>query len=170
MKIVTNFENGYMPDKYSKYTDETGKYKNQPMVSFPFSITEIPENVKYFAFSLIDHDAIPVCGFSWIHWLVANVPASMTEIPENYSRNDELVKIQGTNSFASSLAGGETDKKIINRYIGPEPPDKDHDYTLTVYAVSDKLNLEEGFTYNQLHKEIQRKLISQASIDIKART
>jgi len=169
MKIITDFENGYMLDRYAKYTDEAGRYKNQPMISFPFSITAIPENAKFFAFSLIDHDAIPVCGFSWIHWLVANVPASMTEIPENYSRNDALVKIQGTNSFASSLAGGETDKQIINRYIGPEPPDTDHDYTLTVYAVSDKLHLEEGFTYNQLHKEVKRTLLSQASIDIKAR-
>jgi Raf kinase inhibitor-like YbhB/YbcL family protein len=165
MNIVTKFENGYIPDRYSKYTDDSGKYKNQPIISFPFSITEIPEGVKYFAFTLIDHDSVPLCGFSWIHWLVANVPVSMTEIPENYSRNDKLVKIQGTNSFV----GGETDKKIINRYIGPTPPDKDHDYTFTVYAVNDKLNLEEGFTYNQLYKEVKIKMVSQASIDIKGR-
>jgi hypothetical protein len=33
MKIVTKFENEYMPDRYSKYTDDSGKYKNQPIIS-----------------------------------------------------------------------------------------------------------------------------------------
>lgn len=169
MKIITDFKNGYMPDRYSKYANDTERYKNQPMISFPFSILEIPEGARYFAFSLIDHDSVPLIGFSWIHWLVANVPASLTEIPEDYSRNDESAKIQGANSYISPLAGKETDKKIITRYMGPTPPDKDHDYTLTVYALNSKLNLEEGFTYNQLYKEIQGKILSQTSIDIKGR-
>ncbi|XKM13518.1 YbhB/YbcL family Raf kinase inhibitor-like protein [Orbaceae bacterium ac157xtp] len=165
MKIVTNFDNNILPNKYSKYADEADKYNGQPIVSFPFSIENIPSDCKYYCFTLIDHDAIPVCGFSWIHWAVANVDTSFNEILENFSQNDIYNKVQGTNSFDSLIANVK-DPKIIHRYIGPTPPDKNHNYTLTIYALSDRVDVNEGFYLNELFKKMEGLIVSQASIDV----
>ncbi len=165
MKILLDFDSNNLPQKYSKYAGENEKYMDNPIVSFPFRITEVSPSVKYFAITLIDYDSIPVCGFAWIHWTVANIPVSLTEIPENFSQNETYKKIQGTNSFASALVN-ETDPKIIHRYVGPTPPDKDHCYKLTLYALSEKLDLTEGFYMNELYHQMQDKIIAKTSINI----
>lgn len=165
MEIKIDFNQNELPKKYSKYAEEKEKYNENPIVSFPFEIINVPQNTKYFCITLIDHDAIPVCGFSWIHWTVANIDASLTAIPENYSQNDKFMKIQGKNSFASALAK-ETDTKVIHRYVGPTPPDSDHQYTLTVYALSEPVNLKEGFYLNELYKEMQTRKIAVTSLNI----
>lgn len=144
MKIKIDFENNVLPNKYSKYADGKEMYNGNPIISFPFKIIDIPTNAKYLCFTLIDHDAIPVCGFSWIHWTVADVDVSLSKIPENYSQDDKYQKTQGKNSFSSALVN-ESDTKIIHHYVGPTPPDKDHKYTLTVYALDNPVNLQEGF-------------------------
>ncbi|MCL2681317.1 MAG: YbhB/YbcL family Raf kinase inhibitor-like protein [Streptococcaceae bacterium] len=166
MKIKTNFTSNIIPTAHAKGAPAENLYKDQPVNSFPFSIEELPKNTKYLAFTLIDHDAIPVCGFSWIHWLVANVPskANILSIPENFSKNSSE-KIQGTNSFASIFVG-QDDTQITQAYVGPTPPDKDHEYTLTAYALSESLNLEQGFYMNQLYKALDHKLIEKTSIQL----
>jgi len=165
MKIKVNFNNNELPDKYGKYAGAENMYKDQPILSFPFTIVDAPADTQYFCFTLIDHDAIPVCGFSWIHWTVANVAVSCTDIPENYSQVDLGDKIQGTNSFASALMQ-ETDPIITQRYVGPTPPDGDHNYTLTVYALSAAVNLREGFYLNELYRSMKGKVLEQTSIEV----
>ena len=54
---------------------------NVPTYSLPFKIEEIPENTVSFAFILEDKDAYPVVGFTWIHWLGANLKRN--EVKEN---------------------------------------------------------------------------------------
>lgn len=49
MKIKIETENGYLPKKYSKYAREEYKYKDNPIVSFPIILEDIPENTKSFA-------------------------------------------------------------------------------------------------------------------------
>ncbi len=166
MKIKCESE--YIQDKYSKYADEAFLYKDQPVVSFPFEITDIPEDVKYFCFSLIDYDAIAVCGFPWIHWVVANVSADNTLIFEDFSRDLSLSKIQGSNSFASFFVG-ETDENITQKYVGPTPPDKDHEYVLSVYGLKAPLALKDGFFLNELHKEMKDKIICKARLTLKGK-
>ena len=76
MKIKTNFNSNVIPDIYSKKALKEHRYHDQPITSFPFTVEELPSHTKYLAFTLIDHDAVPVCGFSWIHWLVSDVPVA----------------------------------------------------------------------------------------------
>lgn len=170
MKIKTNFTSNIIPSTYGKGASAENLYKEQPVNSFPFSIEKIPKNARYIAFTLIDHDAVPVCGFSWIHWLVAEIPVigDTLSISENFSK-DSSAKIQGTNSFASFFVG-EDDPQITQAYVGPTPPDKDHDYTLTVYALSDKLNLKQGFYLNELYKAMDGKLIQKIKFNLVGET
>lgn len=63
----------------------------------------------------------------------------------------------------------EDDQKIIEHYAGPTPPDKNHQYTLTVYALDDKLNLNNGFYLNDLLKAIEGHILEIAETKILAR-
>ena len=45
----------------------------------------------------------------------------------------------------------ETDfTEIDSMFVGPTPPDKDHRYTLEVFALATKTDLKNGFYYNEL--------------------
>jgi len=47
---------------------------------------------------------------------------------------------------------GETDLTITQHYVGPYPPDKDHDYTFKLYALDTELPLEPGYWLNHFYK------------------
>ena len=77
-----------------------------------------PEGTKSFALSCIDPDA-PMGDF--IHWLVYNIPATVSEIPQ-----------------AGPLPAGA--KEVANDfgkkpYGGPCPPSGTHRYFFTIYAL-----------------------------------
>lgn len=163
MKIKIKTENGYLPEKYSKYAEEQYKYKNNPIVSFPIIFEEIPDGTKSLALTLIDFDAVPVCGFPWIHWIACDIPSNITELPENISVQNTLNIIQGKNSFSSNFVG-EIDKQITCRYVGPTPPDKDHKYTLDVYALDcNTIHLDNEFYLNELYNKIQNHVLAKTS-------
>mgnify|MGYP006000684521 CR=1 FL=1 len=82
MKIRTHFE--IMPDLYAKAAPIQAKAHGVPVVSFPFSVEfavdqiakQSSDQVQYLHWAFTDPDSIPVCGFEWIHWTVANAPVS----------------------------------------------------------------------------------------------
>ena len=160
MKIEVDFKDNIIPSKFGKEASETDILSGNPVCSFPFSITDIPKWSKSLAVTMIDFDAIPVCGFPWIHWVVANIPVtdSTVEILENFSRTQNDNQIRGKNSFVSGLLQDDF-SEIENLFVGPTPPDKDHNYTLTVYALSEDLELAEGFYLNELLIKSDKKMI-----------
>jgi len=168
MKLEVLREGNYLPDKYSKYAKEEYKYKENPAVSFPIKFINKPEGTKTLALTLIDYDSIPVCGFAWIHWIVCNIPGNIDYLPENISLDNSLNLVQGTNSFASPFIG-EEDPNIIKRYTGPTPPDKDHNYTLTVYALDCSLKLADGYFLNKFRDKIKDHILDSAEIEILSR-
>lgn len=157
---------GYLPDKYSKYADKAFTFSNQPIVSFPIELADLPNETQFLALTLVDYDAVPVCGFPWIHWVVANIPVTEL-IPENFSQTDTQ-SIRGKNSFGSPFLE-PADDKLVEHYVGPTPPDKDHHYTLTVYALDAKLALQNGFYLNELRTKLNQNVLDQTSIDILAK-
>lgn len=167
MKINVKTECGYLPTKYSKFAQVEYQYKGNPCVSFPIELYDVSSEVKSIAITFLDHDAIPVCGFTWIHWLACNIPSTINTIPENISSDNSLNIVQGQNSFASSFVG-ETDPNITTRYIGPTPPDKDHEYTLKVYGLDQKLDLSEGYFMNDFLKAINGHIVESAELNILA--
>lgn len=171
MQVSVKLDAGYLPDQYAKYAPAESVIDGHAAVSFPFEISDLPAGTKYLAWDLVDYDSIPVAGFAWIHWAVANVPVSAYQvaIPADFSQAQSNY-LHGKNSLVSKLLP-EADPRLREHYIGPKPPNCDHDYTLRVYALSDALDLDEGFYLNELRHQIldSNKVLASASLEIPAR-
>ncbi len=152
----------YLPDKYSKYS--AIKKAGQPVISFPVNISNIPEETKYLAISLIDYDAVPRTGFPFIHWLAANLPVQ--SIDEDFS--SVFDGPQGMNSWSSRFYE-LNDPYVISHYAGPNPPDKPHRYTITVYALHHEMKLKNKFFYNEFLDQLKENVIEQEKLVISAR-
>lgn len=167
MKISADFVQ--IPDKYGKFAADEFKTDGYPTVSLPFYIDNMNPAVKYLHWEFVDDDAIPVCGYQWIHWTVANVPVDALmfdfndshalQIPEDFSTKLPALipeAVQGRNSSWSRIAQ-QTNPQVTMRYNGPQPPDKDHDYKLCVYGTAQPIaGLDEGFYLNQLRNVVFR--------------
>lgn len=159
MEIKVKLENGLLPDKYGKYSDV--KIGGEPCVSMPISIENVPGGAKTLAITFVDFDSIPVCGFAWTHWLAANIPADVTEIPENASQDTAFGMVQGATHFSGALRC---------RYGGPMPPDKTHNYTLTLFALDCELELAEGFSPEELNGKMDGHILEKAEAVLPSRS
>ena len=101
-------------------------------------------------FSKEDYDAIEVCGYDYIHWLVANIDLNYLDEGASITNKDYIT--QGVNS------------NNTNSYIGMAPPDKMHTYDITLYALDTRLNLSNGFSYSELHNKMIGHILSQVNI------
>ena len=149
MKIYSSsIHNGYLDDKFGQRGTQFKKQK--PSRSFHLAWSDLPEGTKTLALIFIDYDAIPVCGFPWIHWTVANIDPTLNNLPENASEDMNL--IEGVTSWSSNLLpeSMKLSKEDASGYGGCAPPDKNHLYTLYVYALDKKLALDRGFYANEL--------------------
>jgi len=167
MRVTVPLNAGYLPDEFGKYAP--AKYLSQdfPIRSFPISIDQVPDGTASFALSIIDWDSIPVAGFAWIHWVAVNIPGDTRLIPENASQNG-FPMIQGTNSNGGSLIGFP-DPAITQHYVGPQPPNQDHNYTLTVSALDTMLDLQPGFWLNEARAAMAGHVLAQATLSILSR-
>ncbi|MGI6105665.1 MAG: YbhB/YbcL family Raf kinase inhibitor-like protein [Raoultibacter sp.] len=169
MRIQIELENGMLADKYGKYAPEEHYFEGNPTLSFPFHIADIPAGTKTLALTFLDWDSIPVCGFCWIHWTACNIAANTSFVPENASLSGQIPMTQGLNSDCSSFVGNYSDPRVICRYAGPCPPDKDHRYTLTLYALDTELDLQEGFYLNELLKAMEGHILASAAQHVMSR-
>jgi Raf kinase inhibitor-like YbhB/YbcL family protein len=108
-----------------------------------------PKEAQSFAVTVYDPDA--PTGSGWWHWVVFNIPADKSELPEdsgNITKNlAPKGSIQSITDFGKPGFGGAC----------PPLGDKPHRYIFTVYALSvAKLDMDEttppamvGFTLNQ---------------------
>lgn len=104
-----------------------------------------PEDTKSFALILEDPDAP---GGTFIHWVLYNIPSSVTSIPEGSTTVLE--------ASSAKNSGGKTD------YYPPCPPSGTHHYVFKIYA----LNTEkiEGITQDNFNEKIKSYIIAEASI------
>ncbi|MHA8110171.1 YbhB/YbcL family Raf kinase inhibitor-like protein [Lactobacillaceae bacterium Melli_B4] len=165
MKINVPLQNGHLGDKYTKHAQTDQKIGNVPSISYPIEISDVPANAKSLSLIMLDWDSIPVCGFTYIHWVAANIDPKTTLIPENASQEDAIALTHGKNSTAGPLAG-PLDPTISQRYLGPTPPNKDHNYTLTIYALDQKLPLEDGFWLNEMRDAMKGHVLAESSLEL----
>jgi Raf kinase inhibitor-like YbhB/YbcL family protein len=93
-----------------------------------------PKDTKSFALTVYDPDA--PTGSGWWHWVVYNIPASATEIPEGAGTADgkglPAGSMQAKTDFGAPGFGGAC----------PPKGDKPHRYIFTIYALkTDKLEI-----------------------------
>ncbi len=166
MRISADFTT--IPEQYAKLAPEENKIDGTPIVSFPFYIDDVNPAARYLHWEFLDDDSIPVCGFQWIHWSMANLPidalmfdfnnSHALHIPEDFSRTVPAMipeAVQGRNSSASRFVGRDN-PQVYQRYNGPQPPNENHEYTLTVFATTKPLEgLKEGFWLNEFHHALR---------------
>ena len=85
-----------------------------------------PVGTESWAIIIDDPDTEPTLGYNWNHWLVCNVPASVTSLAENQTSLDmqTIGALVLENSFSYQY------------YVGPCPAvNSEHTYEFTLYAL-----------------------------------
>ncbi|MFD1900948.1 YbhB/YbcL family Raf kinase inhibitor-like protein [Enterococcus termitis] len=156
MKVSsTGLTDGVWQDKYGKRGHQFNK-NDIPNYSIPFKIEHAPKGTKTYAVILEDKDAYAVTnGISWIHWLAANI--TKNELLENESKSATDF-VQGANSWMT-IEGGKQSRELSSFYGGMAPPDKLHTYELHVFALDTALDLENGFTLNDLYWKMESHIL-----------
>lgn len=152
----TGITNGRIHDPYGSRGTQVHA-SGIPSYSLPFQIKQAPKKTVSFAFVLEDKDAYPLIGFSWIHWLGANL--RKTEVMENESMHADF--IQGANSWIS-IQGNSMDRISASYYGGMTPPDKAHTYEFHVFALDTLLELSNGFYLNELFHRMKGHILEEA--------
>ncbi len=116
-------------------------------VTPPLQFAEIPTNAKSLALILDDPDAV---GGNFVHWIVYNIPVSVSTISEN----SKPAGIEGVNS------GGRSG------YYPPCPPAGTgvHRYTFKLYALDTELNLSDNVDKKTLEAAMQGHILDQAEL------
>ncbi len=113
-------------------------------------INDVPADAKSLALVMDDPDAMGAVGKIWVHWVVWNIDPSTGQINEN--------------SIPSNSVQGKTDFGEI-AYGGPAPPDKEHTYLFKLYALDDKLSLDEGSTKSQLEEAMKNHVVAESKLE-----
>jgi hypothetical protein len=120
-------------------------------VSPPLSWSGIPAGTKSLALVCDDPDA--PAGV-WVHWVVYNIPASTSGLPEAVPARDEIAGggLQGKNDFRKT------------GYGGPCPPGGTHRYVFTVYALDFDVTLAAGATKAQLLAAVRGHVLAEGKL------
>jgi Raf kinase inhibitor-like YbhB/YbcL family protein len=112
--------------------------------------SEVPQNTKSLALIADDPDAP---GGTWTHWVIWDIPAQSSGLPEGVPTHDvlETGARQGKNDFGRI------------GYGGPCPPHgKSHRYFFRLYALDHVLQLKAGSERPDLEDAMKRHVVSQA--------
>lgn len=131
---------GAFPEKYSCNGDD---------ISPPLSISNAPENTQSFVLVMDDPDA---SGF--LHWVLYDLPADVTEIAEDASTKAvwENGTMQSRNDFGDAKYGGAC------------PPDGEHKYVFTLYALDKKLDIKKKSSLRKIKKAMKGHVIEKVKL------
>jgi Raf kinase inhibitor-like YbhB/YbcL family protein len=115
------------------------------------TVSDILPNTKSLVLIVEDPDAKKVCGFTWVHWVVFDIPVIGTKavIKED--------SIPGT-------SGESTYKK--EKYGGPNPPKGTgvHRYYFKFYALDKMLSLTKMSPLDKIQKEMNNHILESCEI------
>ncbi len=112
------------------------------------SIHDVPEGTKSLALIMDDPDAIRPANKVWDHWIVFNMPPTITEIKER--EQPEGIPGKGTSNNL--------------QYQGPCPPDAEHRYYFKLYALNVLLELPPGVSKRQVEQAMENHILAQATL------
>ena len=121
-------------------------------LSPPLSWKEVPAATKSLVLIVDDPDAH---GGPWVHWLVYDLPATATELPEGLPRSQYI---------PGSAKQGLNDFKHLG-YGGPCPPaGKAHRYYFKLYALDTVLELKPGATKKEVERAMEKHRLGEAQL------
>ena len=158
MKVSSSaIVDGRIQDRYGVKGDVF--VNGMPGLSMPFEISDAPEGTESFAVIFDDYDAVPVCGFCWVHWTISDLRKTSVKEDESHNGPDFT---EGCNSW-HSVAGENTIEQATG-YGGPAPPNCEHRYTFKIYALDTVLDLKRGFRLNELYFAMQGHVLAHAKM------
>jgi hypothetical protein len=114
--------------------------------------SDAPAGTQSFAVIADDPDA-PVG--TWTHWVVWNIPAQTTALPEGLPKAEAL---------SNGAQQGKNDFRRIG-YGGPCPPaGKPHRYFSKLYALNNKLDLPPGANRGELERATKGRVLAEAEL------
>ena len=143
MKLTsTAFEHqGKIP---SKYTCDGAN------ISPPLRLSDVPAQAKSLVLIMDDPDVpkhLRQDGM-WDHWVVFNIPVSLTELKEGEEP-------EGTHGIGTG--------NNLN-YYGPCPPDREHRYFFKLYALDTELKLPEKAKKQQVEKAMEGHVLAKTEL------
>ena len=122
-------------------------------VSPPLAWSGPPEGTRSFALIVDDPDAP---AGTWVHWVLYNVPAAVSELPENVAKVESL-----------DLDGARQGRNDFRRpgYGGPCPPaGPAHRYFFKLYALDAPLKLKAGAQKNDVEAAMEGHVLGSAQL------
>ncbi len=107
------------------------------------------------SFALIADDPDAPAG-TWVHWVLYNLPADVSELPENIAKVESL-----------DLGGARQGRNDFRRpgYGGPcPPPGPAHRYLFKLYAVDTRLQLKAGAQKKDVEAAMEGHLLGTAQL------
>lgn len=138
MKLISSAfkHESLIPIKYTCNGDD---------ISPPLSWSDLPKKTQSLVLICDDPDA-PMG--TWDHWILFNIPTTIHGFEENIEEFPDDVRF-GRNSWKR------------NNYGGPCPPDREHRYFFTLYALNTQLNLKNGSTKEDVLKAMKHHILDQ---------
>jgi Raf kinase inhibitor-like YbhB/YbcL family protein len=135
-------DGGKLPQQYSC---------NGENVSPPIEITSIPEGTQSLVLIMDDPDAP---SGTWTHWVLYNLPATISAIPEKASTKPvwDDGTMQAKNDWDDA------------RYGGACPPDGIHRYFFKLYALDVKLDLKKKSRLRKVEKAMKGHILAKAKL------
>ncbi len=129
-------------------------------ISVPLAWSGAPGGTKSFALIMDDPDAARVVGYTWVHWVAYNIPASVNALPEQLRKGEKAPIGQD-----SRLTQGMTSFKRAG-YGGPCPPKGTgvHHYSFRLYALSIEPQLPGNLDKEELLKAMQGKILAETQL------
>lgn len=137
------FQNG---ERIPKVYTCDGKHASPPL-----AWSDVPQGVKTYALICDDPDAP---GRVWVHWILFNIPASVTALPENMLK---------TRILPNGASQGLNTSRGIG-YEGPCPPSGTHRYYFKLYALDAELPLQPGCTKEDMLKAMEGHILEEAQL------
>lgn len=109
-----------------------------------------PADLAAYALVVDDRDAR-----GWVHWVVVDLPAATTELPEGVPPGGGGAPAQGRNDFGRIGWGGPC----------PPPGSGDHHYVFTLYALSAPLGLGAGPTAAEVRAAAASRTLATATLE-----
>jgi Raf kinase inhibitor-like YbhB/YbcL family protein len=122
-------------------------------VSPPLSWSGAPAGTRSFALIADDPDAP---AGTWVHWVLYNLPADVSELPENIAKVESL-----------DLGGARQGRNDFRRpgYGGPcPPPGPAHRYFFKLYALDAPLPLKAGAQKKDVEAAMEGHVLATAQL------